>query len=73
MALRGDLKLKLNVLKQIDFSTMVEFPGKKEKIEDIYKVIAFQFGQIFSLIDGHEPESYPQPVLKLKLLKITQT
>ena len=57
-ALRGDLKLKLNVLKSIDFLKMVDFPGKKEKIEDIYKVIAFQFGQVFSLIDGNENDSY---------------
>lgn len=57
-ALRGDLKLKLEVLKEIDFVKMKEFPGKKEKTEDIYKVIAFQFGQVFSLIDGHESESY---------------
>lgn len=57
-ALRGDLRQKLEVLKKIDFSTMVSFPGKKEKIEDIYKVLAFQFGQVFSLIDGHESDSY---------------
>lgn len=57
-ALRGDLKLKLGVLKQIDYTTMTDFPGKKERLEDIYKVIAFQFGQVFSLIDGHEPDSY---------------
>lgn len=57
-ALRGDLKLKLDVLKQIDFTKMMDFPGKKEKVEDIYKVIAFQFGQVFSLIDNHEPDSY---------------
>lgn len=37
---------------------MIEFPGKKEKVEDIMKVISFQFGQVFSLIDGHEPDSY---------------
>ena len=37
---------------------MISFPGKKEKIEDIYKVIAFQFGQVFSLIDGFESDSY---------------
>ncbi len=57
-ALRGDLKLKLDVLKQIDFTKMVDFPGKKEKVEDIYKVMAFQFGQVFSLIDNHESDSY---------------
>ena len=37
---------------------MVNFTGKKEKTEDIYKVLAFQFGQVFSLIDGHESDSY---------------
>lgn len=58
LALRGDLKMKLDVLKQIDFIKMIDFTGKKEKVEDIYKVIAFQFGQVFSLIDGHESESY---------------
>ncbi len=57
-ALRGDLKLKLNILRQIDFIKMTDFPGKKEKVEDIYKVIAFQFGQVFSLIDNHESDSY---------------
>ena len=57
-ALRGDLKLKLEVLKKIDYTKMTEFTGKNEKEEDIYKVTAFQFGQVFSLIDGHEPESY---------------
>jgi hypothetical protein len=57
-ALRGDLKDKLKVLKSLDFVTMNDFSGKKEKIEDIYKVIAFQFGQVFSLIDGYESDSY---------------
>lgn len=57
-ALRGNLKDKLEVLKLIDYTQMNEFPGKKEKYEDIMKVIAFQFGQVFSLIDGHESESY---------------
>ena len=37
---------------------MVDSPGKKEKVEDIYKVMAFQFGQVFSLIDNHESDSY---------------
>lgn len=57
-ALRGDLTDKLKVLKKLDYTTMLEFPMKKEKVSDIYKVIAFQFGQVFSLIDGYEKYSY---------------
>ena len=57
-ALRGDLNQKLKVLKLIDFTKMTDFPGKKERYEDIWKVIAFQFGQVFSLIDGFEKDSY---------------
>lgn len=57
-ALRGNLLQKLEVLKKIDFVKMKEFPGKKEKVEDIYKVLGFQFGQLFSLVDGLESESY---------------
>lgn len=57
-ALRGNLKDKLEVIKMVNYVEMVDFPGKKEKIENIYKSIAFQFGQIFSLIDGFESESY---------------
>lgn len=37
---------------------MTDFPNKKELREDIYKVIAFQYGQVFSLIDGYEKDSY---------------
>ena len=57
-ALRGDLREKLPVLSKIDFCLMKEFPGKKESKEDIYKVIAFQYGQLFSLVDGFEKDSY---------------
>jgi len=57
-ALRGNLIDKLEVLKKIDFEKMEEFVGKKEEPEDIRKVLAFQYGQVFSLIDGHEPDSY---------------
>lgn len=57
-ALRGDLREKIPVLKKLDFTKMTDFPGKKEAVDDIYKVISFQFGQLFSLIDGHEPDSY---------------
>jgi hypothetical protein len=57
-ALRGDLHQRLAVLKKIDFLRMTEFTGKKEKPEDVRKVIAFQLGQVFSLIHGYEPDSY---------------
>lgn len=57
-ALRGSLKLKLEVLKKINFETMCDFPDKKEKKEDIKKTIAFQFGQVFSLMEGYESDSY---------------
>lgn len=57
-ALRGDLKDKLQVLKKLDYTKMLEFPMKKERKSDIYKVVAFQFGQVFSLIDGNEKYSY---------------
>jgi len=57
-ALRGNLLLKLEVLKKIDYVSMIDFPSKKEKLEDILKVIAFQFGQVFSLIDGYDSDSY---------------
>jgi len=57
-ALRGNLGQRLEALKKIDFTKMTDFPGKNENPEDIWKVIAFQFGQVFSLIDGHESESY---------------
>ena len=63
-ALRGDLRLKLDVLKQLDFTKMREFTGKKEKPEDVWKVIAFQFGQVFSLIDGYESDSYTKDGIK---------
>jgi hypothetical protein len=57
-ALRGNLISKLEILKKIDFVKMTEFPDKKEKKEDIYKILAFQFGQVFSLIEGCEEDSY---------------
>ena len=57
-ALRGDLRDKIPVMKMIDFEVIKKFPGKKESIKDIYKVMAFQFGQLFSLVDGFEKDSY---------------
>jgi len=57
-ALRGNLIDKLAVLKKIDFVKMTDFPNKKENKVDLYKSLAFQFGQVFSLIDGFEMDSY---------------
>lgn len=48
-ALKGDLLLRLKVLSKIDFTKYTTFPHKKEKHEDIYKVLAFQFAQCFGL------------------------
>lgn len=53
-ALRGDLIEKIKVLNNIDFTKYTEFPKKKEKKEDIYKVCAFQFAQVFGLIAKNE-------------------
>jgi len=57
-ALRGDLRDKIPVMKMIDFEVMKDFPGKKESIKDIFKIVSFQFGQLFSLVDGFEKDSY---------------
>lgn len=64
-ALRSNISEQIKVLNKIDFSSV--FPeAKKESLEDIYKMFAFQFGQTFGLIDGKEhytketmAEAYP--------------
>lgn len=58
-ALRSDdIDFKKQVISKIDLSKPYDFVGKKESITDIRKVLAFQFGQFFSLVDGYEPDSY---------------
>lgn len=57
-ALKGDLILKRAVLEKIDLSIYYDFRGKKERQIDIKKIIAFQYAQLFSLIDGFEKDSY---------------
>lgn len=57
-AMKGDLNDRILALNLIDFQKYTSFPNKKEKIEDIYKVVAFQFGQVFSLINNQEAKSY---------------
>jgi hypothetical protein len=53
-ALKGDLITRLEALKHIDFTKHTTFPKKKEKHEDIYKVVAFQFAQILGLSENKE-------------------
>lgn len=53
-ALRGNFKVRLDVLKKIDFRIHTEFPGKKDAVVDIYKVIAFQLAQTIGLFQGLE-------------------
>lgn len=57
-ALRSNLLQRLAVLKKIDFKTMTEFTDKKEKTEDIYKILAFQLGQVLLMINNKESEIY---------------
>ncbi|NBO22424.1 hypothetical protein EBU94_03660 [bacterium] len=57
-ALRSGLDVKVDVLSRIDFLLDQDFGTKKEKVEDIYKTIAFQLGQVFCLVDDKEPHSY---------------
>lgn len=58
-ALRSnDIGFKKQVISKIDLSLPYDFKGKKESVTDIRKVLAFQFGQYFSLIDGYESDSY---------------
>lgn len=58
MALKSDIFKKYSTLGLIDFVEITEFPHKKESLQDIYKVIVFQYGQLFSLLDGYEEDSY---------------
>lgn len=52
-ALRGNIREQLEVLKKIDFLNTVPI-GKKESLEDIYKMLAFQMGQTFGVMEGKE-------------------
>jgi len=54
LALKGDFIKRHEVLSKIRFSTHKEFPKKKEKVIDIYKVIAFQLAQTICLFNGVE-------------------
>lgn len=57
-ALKSDLTVRRKVLEKIDLSIYYDFKGKKESYLSILKVLAFQYAQLFSLIDGFEQMSY---------------
>lgn len=54
LALKGDFIKRYDTLSKVDFLKHIDFPKKKEKVEDIYKVIAFQLAQTLSLFKGIE-------------------
>jgi hypothetical protein len=67
-ALRGDFKERLRVCKLLDLTINTEFPNKKEPIEDIYKVIAFQLVQIISLSEQIEVYSKEHACIQIPKL-----
>ena len=58
LSLRSTINDRMKTISKIDYTSMLDFPGKSESKSDIYKILAFQYGQIFSLIDGFEMDSY---------------
>lgn len=61
-ALKGNVDQRLDALRKINLTRHTEFQGKKEKPEDIYKVIAFQLAQTMCLIHGIEIYSKEQAI-----------
>lgn len=68
-ALRGDFKKRYDVLSEINFHRFKQFPKKKDKIEDIYKVIAFQLAQTIGLFRGIEIYSKEEAIEHFPNLK----
>lgn len=68
-ALRGDLNERLEALKLIDFTKYTEFPKKKEKKEDIYKVCAFQFAQVCALTANEEIYSKEEAIMMFPIFE----
>jgi hypothetical protein len=69
LALRGDFKKRSEVLNLINFNKHTQFPKKKDKIEDIYKVIAFQLAQTIGLFKGFEIYTKEDVLLHFPRLK----
>lgn len=53
-ALRGDIYDKIKLIKSIDFSKINDLNKPSQDFNDYLKVMAFQLGQVFGLIDGVE-------------------
>jgi hypothetical protein len=53
-ALKTDFVQKIITLQQIDYTKLLDFGSKNTAMEDAYKVIAFQYGQVLGLMKGHE-------------------
>ncbi len=62
-ALNGSFEEKIEILKTIDFKRDINFGEKSSKNIDIYKSVAFQFAQYFSLLEGFENQSYTKNLL----------
>lgn len=52
--LRGSMADRIDAARRIDFSGLGDFNSKNEKVEDYYKILAFQIGQTTGLFDGME-------------------
>jgi hypothetical protein len=61
-------KVKLNTLKSIKFDEIEDY-GKSGTKEDVYKVFAFQLGQVLGLFDGYEFYTKSSIANKHELLK----
>ena len=68
-ALRGNFVKRQDVLSEINFHRHKQFPKKKDKIEDIYKVIAFQLAQTIGLFKGNEIYSKEEAIEHFPNLK----
>lgn len=53
-ALRGDARLKIDTIREMDLGSIIDTGQYKVTIKDFYKLFAFQLGQTLALIDGIE-------------------
>jgi hypothetical protein len=68
-ALRGTFDKRLEQLSKIDLTMHKDFPKKNEKVEDIYKVIAFQLAQTYLMFFNIEIYTKEDAVKHMSFLK----